>query len=204
MPEGNPLVADAKKDPDGPGAFTAGNGDYGWAGGIGIAESSMDAFNGIKDGDWVSEALGEEASSHAIRDRLHRDFREAFPGEDFDLRPHREVTPDLFGAAMDGTDPDQARLTPPGVMLQLIYPPIRMFSYLLRRDEAQFDTALTDAVQQYRTFWSAGDNAGSPDGFIALAPLAIAALARSVGMSVDVESEYLPRNFVHGIRPAGA
>ncbi|MEV6874709.1 hypothetical protein [Amycolatopsis sp. NPDC051128] len=58
MPEGNPLVADAKKDPDGPGALTAGNGDYGWAGGIGIAESSMDAFNGIKDGDWVSGGLG--------------------------------------------------------------------------------------------------------------------------------------------------
>ncbi|WP_410572733.1 hypothetical protein [Amycolatopsis sp. cmx-4-61] len=58
MPEGNPLVAEAKKDPDGPGAFTAGNGDYGWAGGIGIAESSMDAFNGIRDGDWVSGGLG--------------------------------------------------------------------------------------------------------------------------------------------------
>ncbi|WP_206790016.1 DNA/RNA non-specific endonuclease [Amycolatopsis sp. MtRt-6] len=58
MPEGNPLVAQAKQDPDGPGAFTAGNGDYGWAGGIGIAESSMDAFNGIKDGDWVSGGLG--------------------------------------------------------------------------------------------------------------------------------------------------
>ncbi|WP_410620556.1 hypothetical protein [Amycolatopsis sp. cmx-8-4] len=58
MPEGNPLVADAKQDPDGPGALTAGNGDYGWAGGIGLAESSMDAFNGIKDGDWVSGGLG--------------------------------------------------------------------------------------------------------------------------------------------------
>jgi hypothetical protein len=56
MPEGNPLVVDAKKDPDGPGAFTAGNGDYGWAGGIGIAESSMDAFNGIKDGAWACSA----------------------------------------------------------------------------------------------------------------------------------------------------
>ncbi|MEA5358571.1 hypothetical protein VA596_03405 [Amycolatopsis sp., V23-08] len=58
MPEGNPLVADAKQDPNGPGPLTAGNGDYGWAGGIGLAESSMDAFNGIKDGDWVSGGLG--------------------------------------------------------------------------------------------------------------------------------------------------
>ncbi|WP_329055255.1 hypothetical protein OG738_17695 [Amycolatopsis sp. NBC_01488] len=58
MPDGNPLVAQAKADPNGPGAMTAGNGDYGWAGGIGLAESSMDAFNGIKDGDWVSGGLG--------------------------------------------------------------------------------------------------------------------------------------------------
>ncbi|WAL63532.1 hypothetical protein ORV05_21250 [Amycolatopsis cynarae] len=58
MAEGNPLVAEAKKDPNGPGPLTAGNGDYGWAGGIGLAETSMDAFNGIKDGDWVSGGLG--------------------------------------------------------------------------------------------------------------------------------------------------
>ncbi|MGW4519957.1 hypothetical protein ACWEN0_02480, partial [Amycolatopsis sp. NPDC004378] len=58
MPDGNPLVADAEKDPNGPGPLTAGNSGYGWAGGIGIAESSMDAFNGIKDGDWVSGGLG--------------------------------------------------------------------------------------------------------------------------------------------------
>jgi len=117
---------------------------------------------------------------------------------------HREVPPELFGAAMDGTDPDNARLTPPGVLLRLVYPPIKTFYYLLRRDQAQFTAALTDAVEQHRAFWSAPGVADSPDGFLALAPLAIAVLARSVGMSVDVESEYLPRNFVNGVRPTGA
>ncbi|MEU7787879.1 immunity 49 family protein [Amycolatopsis sp. NPDC049159] len=117
---------------------------------------------------------------------------------------HREVTPELFGAAMDGTDPDNARVTPPQVMLQLVYPPIKTFYYLLRRDQAQFTSALTDTVRQHRTFWSADGLADSPDGFLALAPLAIAVLARSVGISVDVDSEYLPRNFVDGIRPVGA
>lgn len=59
MPEGgNPLVADAPQDGDGPGPLTSGNGDYGWAGGIGIAESAMDTFNGIKDGNWVEGGLG--------------------------------------------------------------------------------------------------------------------------------------------------
>ena len=58
MPEGNPLVAESKKDGNGPGPLTAGNGDYGYAGGIGVAESAMDTFNGIKDGDWISGGLG--------------------------------------------------------------------------------------------------------------------------------------------------
>jgi hypothetical protein len=58
MPDANPLVAQSKQDGDGPGPLTAGNGDYGYAGGIGVAESAMDAFNGIKDGDWVSGGLG--------------------------------------------------------------------------------------------------------------------------------------------------
>ncbi|WAL67851.1 immunity 49 family protein [Amycolatopsis cynarae] len=116
---------------------------------------------------------------------------------------HREVTPELFGAVMDGTDPDNARITPPRVMLQLVYPPIRAFYHLLRRDQAQFTAALTEAVRQHRTFWSADGLADSPDGFLALAPLAIAVLARSAGMSTDIESEYLPRNFLTGIRPAG-
>jgi hypothetical protein len=50
MSEPNPLVAQAPQDGNGPGPLTAGNGDFGYAGGIGIAESAMDAFNGIKDG----------------------------------------------------------------------------------------------------------------------------------------------------------
>ena len=58
MPDANPLVAESKKDGDGPGPFTEGNGDYGYATGINIAESATDAFKGIADGDWVSGGLG--------------------------------------------------------------------------------------------------------------------------------------------------
>ncbi|WP_410660874.1 hypothetical protein [Amycolatopsis sp. lyj-112] len=58
MPEGNPLVAKAPTDGDGPGPLTAGNSEYGYAAGIGVAESAMDAFNGISSGDWVGGGLG--------------------------------------------------------------------------------------------------------------------------------------------------
>lgn len=58
MPEGNPLVAKAPTDGDGPGPLTAGNSEYGYGAGIGVAESAMDAFNGISNGDWIGGGLG--------------------------------------------------------------------------------------------------------------------------------------------------
>ncbi|MEU4746185.1 hypothetical protein AB0G02_37790, partial [Actinosynnema sp. NPDC023658] len=52
----NPLVA---APPAESGAFfNAGTGDNGWATGISIAESAMDTFNGIKDGNWIEGGLG--------------------------------------------------------------------------------------------------------------------------------------------------
>lgn len=115
---------------------------------------------------------------------------------------HGEVTPELFLPAMDGTDPDTARFTPPDAMMRLVYPPIRMFYYLLRRDSAKFAEAYTDALEQHRAYWTAGGNEVQPDGFVAFAPLAIAVLARSAGMTVDVRSGYAPLNLLLGIRPA--
>ncbi|EHR62000.1 DNA/RNA non-specific endonuclease [Saccharomonospora cyanea] len=58
MPEGNPLVAEAPQDGAGPGPLTSGNGDHGWATGIGVAESAIDAFNGIQEGNWIEGGLG--------------------------------------------------------------------------------------------------------------------------------------------------
>ncbi|MBE8517541.1 immunity 49 family protein [Amycolatopsis sp. H6(2020)] len=114
----------------------------------------------------------------------------------------REIPAELFGAAMDGTDPDAVRNTPRRAMLQLIYPPIEMFYHLLRRDDEKFNASLARALEQHRSFWTSDEElVDDPDGFLALAPLAIAVLARSAGMNVDVESEYLPSNFLLGIRP---
>ncbi|CAL9395577.1 hypothetical protein SUDANB95_01342 [Actinosynnema sp. ALI-1.44] len=52
----NPLVAAPPAEPGG--VFNAGTGDNGWATGISIAESAMDTFNGIKDGNWIQAGLG--------------------------------------------------------------------------------------------------------------------------------------------------
>lgn len=115
---------------------------------------------------------------------------------------NQEVTSELFTSVMDGTDPDNAAITPPRVMAQIVYPPVEMFYYLLRRDSEKFTVSLTRALEQHRKYWTSDEDlVDEPDGFIAFAPLAIAVLARSIGMSVDVESEYLPSNFLQGTRP---
>lgn len=112
-----------------------------------------------------------------------------------------EVPPGMFMAAMDGTDPDQARFTPRGAILRLIYPPIKMFYYLLRRDAEKFNEALEQALTAHRAWWTAQDQADDPDGFVAVEPLGIAVLALRVGMPVEVSSEYLPENLLRGVRP---
>ncbi|AXB44737.1 immunity 49 family protein [Amycolatopsis albispora] len=119
----------------------------------------------------------------------------------------QEIPPALLAAALDGTDPDTARVAPPRALAQLSYPPVEMFHHLLRRDSAKFNASLARALEQHRKYWTAApDLADDPEGFIAFAPLAVAVLARSAGLPVEVESPYLPSNFLSGrrVQPGGA
>ncbi|MEV5646920.1 immunity 49 family protein [Nocardia sp. NPDC052254] len=113
---------------------------------------------------------------------------------------HREVTPEMLLAAMDGTDPDLARFTSPELMLWVVHPPMRMFYHLLRRDEEKFAIALSDAVDRHHSYWATADFDSDPAGLLALAPLALVILARSVGMSADIRSPYLPVGLLRGHR----
>uniref|UniRef100_UPI0031D29692 hypothetical protein n=1 Tax=Saccharothrix mutabilis TaxID=33921 RepID=UPI0031D29692 len=56
MTGSNDLVVQPDAAPGG--VFNAGTGDNGWATGVSIAESAMDTFNGIKDGNWIEAGLG--------------------------------------------------------------------------------------------------------------------------------------------------
>jgi hypothetical protein len=70
----------------------------------------VEAHNAKND---ASEVLGEEASNHAIRDQLHRQFSEAFPEEEFDFRPHPDSTPgDQRFQLVDADGNVRAEITP--------------------------------------------------------------------------------------------
>lgn len=98
------------------------------------------------------------------------------------------VTPAMFMPAMDGTHPDLSPGTPPDAVLLLNYPPIRLFYYLFRGLAEKFNPERVD----------------DPDGFIALAPLAMAVLAQRAGLPVEVPSPYLPENLLRDVRPRPA
>ncbi|WIX85452.1 immunity 49 family protein [Amycolatopsis sp. DG1A-15b] len=101
-------------------------------------------------------------------------------------------------SAMAGTDPAGLRQLDADAVLQRYYPPIEMFYHLTQRDDAKFNKSLANALELHKRFWSTEDQRTSPFGYVALGPLAIACLARDAGVTIEVESEYLPANLLAG------
>ncbi|WP_405016619.1 immunity 49 family protein [Kitasatospora sp. NBC_00070] len=116
------------------------------------------------------------------------------------LQAYWRRTPDLTEkllAAIDGTDPDVARVADREVLLKLLYPPLAAFYQFLRRDQEKFDAALLQGLELHREFWSADEErAGDPDGFVSLPLLGIACLAYDNDVPVAVESGYLPKHLL--------
>ncbi|MEU0204597.1 MULTISPECIES: immunity 49 family protein [unclassified Streptomyces] len=101
---------------------------------------------------------------------------------------------DKLIAAVDGTGPEALRYADADLMSKILYPPMMLLYRVIRRDPAEFNKALTDALRWHKAYWTADlDRATNADGLVALGPLAMACLARDQGITVEVESEYLPR-----------
>ncbi|WP_158852242.1 immunity 49 family protein [Saccharothrix deserti] len=107
--------------------------------------------------------------------------------------------PDLdakFAATVESVN--RAANTPQELVTRLIYPPMELLYHVLDRDADRFNESLERALELHRQHWSTGGRETNPDGFIALAPLAMAVLAQEVGIEVLVESEYLPKYLLSG------
>lgn len=104
-----------------------------------------------------------------------------------DLRTHLVRAVDLSG-------PEQTRvLDDAETVSKLRYPPVLMLYRYLRGDTAGFGEALADAVRWHKEYWTADENrTHNIQGVVALAPLAIACLAKANGIPVEIESGYLP------------
>ncbi|WP_328549883.1 immunity 49 family protein [Streptomyces sp. NBC_00366] len=105
---------------------------------------------------------------------------------------------DKLVATIDSSYPDVARNTDRELLEKVLYQPINLFHRFLRQDHTGFNEALVEALEHHRQYWTANaQRADSPEGFVALGPLAIACLAYDSGFPIDVESGYLPRALLH-------
>ncbi|MFF3860291.1 immunity 49 family protein [Streptomyces sp. NPDC002209] len=95
-------------------------------------------------------------------------------------------------AAIEQSHPDIATTVPRDLLQCVLYPPINLFYQFLRKDQDGFNQALVEALELHKAYWSTPERAHDIAGFLALGPLAIACLARDAGLSIEVESDYLP------------
>ncbi|MFK0254412.1 immunity 49 family protein [Streptomyces sp. NPDC090445] len=94
--------------------------------------------------------------------------------------------------AIQQSHPDTATGVPRDLLQCVLYPPIHLFYQFLRRNADGFHQALVEALELHKAYWSKPEQANDLAGFLALGPLAIACLAHDAGLSIEVESEYLP------------
>jgi immunity protein 49 of polymorphic toxin system len=100
-------------------------------------------------------------------------------------------------AAMRGTE----NLTPstvPELVTAIDLPPMAAFYEFTQGDQAKFTESLTTSLDLHKRNWTTEPR--SSTGVVALAPLAVACLARDAGMLIEVESDYLPRDLLVGAR----
>jgi Immunity protein 49 len=109
-----------------------------------------------------------------------------------------QVPPALLESVIDLTDPERAKFASRDFMLLVAYPPANILFRVLRGTEAQFNDALMQATTAHRDYWRQADFADNPDGFVAIAGLAMAIRGKDNGFAVEVESDYLPENLVNG------
>jgi hypothetical protein len=97
------------------------------------------------------------------------------------------------------TDPDTLRVAPAEMVLEILFPPMKLLGYLIQGEVENFNSALTESVELHKRYWTAtAERAKDPDGYIAFGPLAMACLAHEYGMPVDVESPYIPDGLISG------
>lgn len=94
--------------------------------------------------------------------------------------------------AVDLSAPEAPHIFDAETTGKLKYPPITMFYRYLRNDAAGFSEALNDALRWHKEYWTADeDRTQNIEGVVAIAPLAVACLAKANGIPIEVESGYL-------------
>jgi hypothetical protein len=100
--------------------------------------------------------------------------------------------------AVEATDPDATKLVDDEFALEILVPEMQLLYCLALGEVPRFAAALEHALARHAKYWTRGERKRDPDGFLALGPLALASLARDLGLPIDVRSGYLLCELVTG------
>ena len=105
--------------------------------------------------------------------------------------------------AVKAADPSQVE-GDGALVLGILVAELELIYRLMLQDGEAFTQMLVTALERHRAYWSEGDRARDPHGYIAWGPLALAALAVDIGLPVGIDSGYLPARLLEGERAAAA
>lgn len=100
--------------------------------------------------------------------------------------------------AMEATDPDRDDIAKPDWVLHIDVPALELLFHVNSRD-LDFAPALEKALALHKKYWGKSEGQRRNwDGYLAIAPMAMAALAHDRGIPFDVSSDYLPTSLICG------
>jgi hypothetical protein len=107
-------------------------------------------------------------------------------------------TPQRVIEAMKATDPEIVKVGTVDYALNIAVPEIDLLFCLLENDSAVFNESLINALECHKKYWSKKKLQNDTDGFIAIGILGLVSIAYERGITIDVESDYIPKYIFQG------
>jgi hypothetical protein len=107
-------------------------------------------------------------------------------------------TPQRVIEAMKATDPELIKVGTVDYALNIAVREIDLLFRLLENDSVAFNESLIKALEWHKKHWSEKNLKNDPDGFIAIGILGLVSIAYERGMTIEVESDYIPKYIFQG------
>ncbi|GLW91123.1 immunity 49 family protein [Actinokineospora globicatena] len=106
------------------------------------------------------------------------------------------ATLDALQATVDLTVPTDFAAPQASPAVRLYLPQMKSLYHLATHQAADLQAAIAEGLEKHQAYWTGKDFAADPSGFIAYPLLAQATTAHSVGITLDIDSPYLPAAIV--------
>jgi hypothetical protein len=107
-------------------------------------------------------------------------------------------TPQRVIEAMKATDPELIKVGTVDYALNIAVREIDLLFRLLENDSVAFNESLIKALERHKKHWSKKNLKNDTDGFIAVGILGLVSIAYERGMTIEVESDYIPKYIFQG------